>query len=249
MRGTPPPQGNAPMPPQAANPNDVPTGTPMPPGQNITGPNTTVNSVQTQNLPPGGGPIDPADLATITKLQEIKKQQLRENAAATAAGQADVREQGTEAVTADIKKNLQADIPDALNYIDKNPTATVGKPAWLTKDVPNSPAAIANEKLRKIRAGVLQHEVQTIENRDQRRMSLDEIAAISDRLGLSQNQPYEDLRANLVTLQKRFSNAPNSPASGAPANLTPRAGQAQAGERSGGGPAFKILRVAPAPNQ
>ena len=74
------PQGQVPpMPQQQPNPNDTPAGTPMPPGQNITGPNTAVTNVDygpvqgRQNMPPrfqgamaqASGLVDPRLLGAI----------------------------------------------------------------------------------------------------------------------------------------------------------------------------------------
>jgi hypothetical protein len=51
---------------QPQSPADVPTGTPAPPGQNITGPNTTVTGVDYGQAQQGGGNITPRMIASRT---------------------------------------------------------------------------------------------------------------------------------------------------------------------------------------
>lgn len=70
------------MAPQPFNPNDVPTGRVMPPGQNITGPGIKTD---VQMGPMTGGPsaISPRDRNTLDELQKIKVQNLSQNTAAT----------------------------------------------------------------------------------------------------------------------------------------------------------------------
>jgi len=48
-----------------ANPNDTPTGTPMPPGQNLTGPNTTITGID-YGPTKGGGGVTPRMIADRT---------------------------------------------------------------------------------------------------------------------------------------------------------------------------------------
>ena len=97
-RGPMPPQQNGPqgaMPQQPPNPNDIPSGVKMPPGQNLGGPGVTQLGVSAENIPPG---MNPADVSTMDWLQkrnttqkgELDRQQKAEEARASviASGEA-----------------------------------------------------------------------------------------------------------------------------------------------------------------
>lgn len=207
--------------------------------QNITG----VQYGPVTGAPPGIDPDLAKAIPTMKFLQTQKAETAAQQTEAQKRAEQRVKTDVTSEITGDIKKNLQSDIPDALNFIDKYPTKTTGRVAWMTANVPGTEAHAAAEKLKKIESAVLQHEIQTIEDVEQRRVSPDEAYSIRKRLGLDQQQDYKSLRYNLEQLQKRFGGGKTHSRQG-PTNLTPQPGQAQAepGRETAG---FKILKVRP----
>jgi hypothetical protein len=177
-------------------------------------------------------------------MEMAAEQKRQETRAALETGQ-QVKGEGTREIVGNLRANLLSDIPEAIKIIDKNPHSTTGKVAWMSANVPDSPAFRAAEVLKKIEGGALQHEIQTVENAEQRRLSPAETDAIRARLGIGQNQDYATLRRNLVNLQKRYlATGTWATTPGEPANLTPQPGQAQAGEQPGND-AFVIHGVTP----
>jgi hypothetical protein len=179
-----------------------------------------------------------------TGMQMQAEQKRQETKAALETAQ-QVKGEGTREIVGNLRANLLSDIPEAIKIIDQNPHSTTGKVAWMSANVPDSPAFRAAEVLKKIEGGALQHEIQTVENAEQRRLSPAETDAIRARLGIGQNQDYATLRRNLVNLQKRYlATGTWATTPGEPANLTPQPGQAQAGEQPGDD-AFIVHGVTP----